>query len=113
MARTVEQFMTPSPYVVDAGTAVADCAKLMDHREIGALGVVIDGRLVGVLTDRDIVIRAVAGNRDPGATTAADIASRDPITVERGASGGCRAPVGTQGVRRLVVVDDDGRPTGT
>ncbi len=113
MARTVEQFMTPSPYVVDAGTAVADCAKLMDHREIGALGVVIDGRLVGVLTDRDIVIRAVAGNRDPGATTAADIASRDPITVERGASlEDAERQMGTQGVRRLFVVDDDGRPTG-
>ena len=65
MTVTVKQLMTPYPVVVDAATPVAQCARLMDDRDIGALGVMEEGRLVGVLTDRDIVIRAVARDREP------------------------------------------------
>ena len=65
MAVTVASLMTPEPVVVDAATDVLVCARLMESREIGTVGVVMDGRLSGVLTDRDIVTRAVARNRDP------------------------------------------------
>ena len=65
MAVTVASLMTPEPVVVEAATDVLVCARLMENREIGTVGVVVDGRLSGVLTDRDIVTRAVARNRDP------------------------------------------------
>jgi CBS domain-containing protein len=113
MARTVEQFMTRRPIVVDADRHVSDCARLMERHEIGAVGVVRDGRLFGVLTDRDIVIRAVARDRDPQTTSAGDVASTDPITVDAAATlEDAARQMNTHGVRRLFVLDDEGRPTG-
>jgi CBS domain-containing protein len=113
MEKTVEQYMSPHPIVVDAERAVADCAKLMDTHEIGAVGVTREGLLFGVLTDRDIVVRTVARDRDPRSVTAGDIASKHLITVDRGASlEDAAREMSVRGVRRLFVVDADGRPTG-
>ena len=113
MAVTVNQLMTPYPVVVDAATPVAQCARLMDDRDIGALGVMEEGQLVGVLTDRDIVIRAIANDRDPAALTAGDLASGDVVAVS------IDAPVEEaerrmreRAVRRLFIVAEDGRPLG-
>jgi len=113
MSMTVKQLMTTYPIVVDAATPVPQCARLMDDRDIGALGVMEEGRLVGVLTDRDIVIRAVAQDRDPATLTAGDLASGDVVAVA------IDAPVEEaerrmleRAVRRLFVVAEDGRPLG-
>jgi CBS domain-containing protein len=113
MSMTVKHLMTPYPVVVDAATPVAQCARLMDDRDIGALGVMEEGRLVGVLTDRDIVIRAIAHDRDPLALAAGDLASRDVVAVS------IDAPVEEaerrmreRAVRRLFIVAEDGRPLG-
>jgi predicted transcriptional regulator len=81
MAVTVASLMTPEPVVVEAGTDVLVCARLMESREIGTVGVVMDGRLSGVLTDRDIVTRAVARNRDPRPIPVSELATSDVITV--------------------------------
>ena len=113
MSMTVKDLMTPYPVVVDAATPVAQCARLMDDRDIGALGVMEEGQLVGVLTDRDIVIRAIAHDRDPATLTAGDLASRDVVAVS------IDAPVEEaerrmreRAVRRLFIVAEDGRPLG-
>ena len=105
--------MTTYPIVVDAATPVPQCARLMDDRDIGALGVMEEGQLVGVLTDRDIVIRAIAQDRDPSTLTAGDIASGDVVAVS------IDAPVEEaerrmreRAVRRLFIVAEDGRPLG-
>ena len=113
MADRVEQMMTPYPIVVDVATPIAQCARLMDDRDIGALGVMREGQLVGVLTDRDIVVRAVARERDARDVTAGDIATSDVVSV------GPDAPVEEaerrmvdRAVRRVFVVGDDGRALG-
>ena len=113
MSMTVKQLMTTYPIVVDAATPVPQCARLMDDRDIGALGVMEEGQLVGVLTDRDIVIRAIAQDRDPSTLTAGDIASGDVVAVA------VDAPVEEaerrmleRAVRRLFIVAEDGRPLG-
>ena len=113
MADRVEQLMTPYPVVVDVATPIAQCARLMDDRDIGALGVMREGQLVGVLTDRDIVVRAVARERDARDVTAGDIATSDVVSV------GPDAPVEEaerrmvdRAVRRVFVVGDDGRALG-
>ena len=113
MSMTVKHLMTPYPVVVDAATPVAQCARLMDDRDIGALGVMEEGQLVGVLTDRDIVIRAIANDRDPRTLTAGDLASGDVVAVS------IDAPVEEaerrmreRAVRRLFIVAEDGRPLG-
>jgi CBS domain-containing protein len=110
---TVAQLMTPYPVVVDAATPVAQCARLMDDRDIGALGVMEEGRLVGVLTDRDIVIRALARDREPSALTAGDLASGDVVAVSIDASvEEAERRMRQRAVRRLFVVAEDGRPLG-
>jgi CBS domain-containing protein len=69
--------------------------------------VVEDGRLVGVLTDRDIVIRAVADGVDVQTLNVGDVASREPVTVEPGQDlDEALALMARHQVRRLPVVDD-------
>ena len=113
MSVTVKELMTPYPVVVDTATPLAQCARLMDDRDIGALGVMEEGHLIGVLTDRDIVIRAIAQDRDPRTLTAGDLASGDVVAVS------IDAPVEEaerrmleRAVRRLFIVAEDGRPLG-
>jgi CBS domain-containing protein len=113
MAKSVEQLMTPYPIVVDVATPVAQCARLMDDRDIGALGVMREGELVGVLTDRDIVVRAVARERDTRTTTAGDIATTDVVTVTVDATlEDAERQMLDRAVRRLFVVAGDGRALG-
>jgi CBS domain-containing protein len=113
MAVTVKQLMTPYPVVVDAATPVAQCARLMDDRDIGALGVMDEGRLVGVLTDRDIVVRAVARDRDLTTLTAGELATPEVVAVASDAPvEDAESRMRDHAVRRLFIVADDGRPVG-
>ena len=113
MAVTVASLMTPEPVVVDAATEVLVCARLMESREIGTVGVTMDGRLSGVLTDRDIVTRAVARGRDPRSIPVSEIATPDVITVPGDATvEQAEEEMTKHAVRRLFVVDDDGHPVG-
>jgi CBS domain-containing protein len=113
MAVTVKQLMTPYPVVVDAATPVAQCARLMDDRDIGALGVMHDGQLVGVLTDRDIVIRGVARDSDLSTLAAGELATPQVIAVPSDAPvEEAERRMRDHAVRRLFIVADDGRPLG-
>jgi CBS domain-containing protein len=113
MDATVKQLMTPYPVVVDAATPLMQCARLMADRDIGALGVVREGRLAGVLTDRDIVVRSLARGDDPAQQTALETASRDVVSVTPDASvDEAEQRMRGAAVRRLFVVADDGRPIG-
>jgi CBS domain-containing protein len=113
MAVTVASLMTPEPVVVDAESDLLRCARLMRDREIGSVGVVLDGRLSGVLTDRDIVTRAVAGDRDPRSIPVSEIATPDVITVSGDATvEEAEERMTKHAVRRLFVVDDEGRAVG-
>ena len=56
----VRDLMTPNPRTVELSDSIQDAAKIMRDEDTGAVPVVEDGRVVGMVTDRDIVIRAVA-----------------------------------------------------
>lgn len=113
MTVTVRQLMTPHPVVVESGTSIADCARLMDSREIGAIGVVEGGRLWGVLTDRDIVVRAVARGLDLGSVTVERLATRDVVAVPVDSTvEDAERRMRDRAVRRLFVVAEDGSPVG-
>jgi CBS domain-containing protein len=72
-----------------------------------------EGQLVGVLTDRDIVIRAVARDRDLATLAAGDIATPDVVAVPSDAAiEEAERRMRERAVRRLVIVADDGRPLG-
>lgn len=58
--RTVQEFMTPDPVSIDEGQPITEAAQLMREHDVGILPVTRAGELIGVITDRDIVMRAVA-----------------------------------------------------
>lgn len=75
MAQTVEEIMTTDPRTVDSGDTLLDAARAMRDADIGNVIVMDGGQASGILTDRDIVIRAVAEGRDPESTSVGDVAS--------------------------------------
>jgi CBS domain-containing protein len=86
MAGTVEEIMTRDPRTVDAGDSVVDAARAMRDDAIGNVVVTEGGRVAGIVTDRDIVIRAIAEGRDPQSTSVGDVCSSDLRTLEPGES---------------------------
>ena len=102
----VREIMTPGVESITPSHPIADVAYMMRQLDIGSLPVVQDGRLVGIITDRDIVIRVVADGLDPHLETAELHMTRDPIaaspewTVERAAQIMAR-----EQIRRLPVVE--------
>jgi CBS domain-containing protein len=97
----------------DRTTSALDVARLMRHSHVGNV-VVVDqpnGKKVaiGIVTDRDLVVQVMAAERDPLATTAADIMSPGLITVsERSTVYETAELMRFKGVRRIPVVDEDG-----
>jgi len=73
--------MTSNPVTCSSQASIADAAKVMAKEDIGPLPVVDADRLVGILTDRDIVVRVVAEGRDPQSTSVGDVATSDLVTV--------------------------------
>ncbi len=76
----LREVMTPNPTVCSPDTSVAQAAEMMRDQDIGDVLVQQDGSL-GIVTDRDIVTRAVAAGRDPKQVTLGDICTRDVQTV--------------------------------
>lgn len=108
MAQKVNEVMTPAPVTVPPETSLAEAGDLMRRHGIGDVLVVHDGRLRGLVTDRDIVVRAVAAQKDMTDTAVADICSTNLVTI--GPGDDADAAVGLMrkhSVRRIPVVDGD------
>jgi CBS domain-containing protein len=81
MGMNVKDVMTRDVTACEPSATVKEAAGLMARDDIGPVPVVEDGRLTGIVTDRDIVIRVVAEGRDPNTTTVGEIATKDIVTV--------------------------------
>jgi CBS domain-containing protein len=77
----VRALMTTEPVTVAPGATLGEVATLMKQEDCGAIPVVEGGRLVGIVTDRDIVIRGVAAGTDPKTQRVSTVMSADPVTV--------------------------------
>ena len=77
----IRDLMTENPSSCERGTPVAEAAKVMARENVGSVPVVQGGKLVGVVTDRDLVVRLLAEGRDPQSTTVGEIASSEPVTL--------------------------------
>src|SRR3954465_12833471 len=86
MARTAEEIMTRDPRTVEVGDSLVDAAREMRDGDIGNVIVTDGGRGAGILTDRDIVVRAIAGGRESQSTTVGDVCSSGARTLEPGES---------------------------
>ncbi|MEJ7569804.1 MAG: CBS domain-containing protein [Gaiellaceae bacterium] len=82
MAKTVRDVMTSNVRAAASTESLADAAQMMKEEDVGSLPVVEDDRLIGILTDRDIIVRAVAERVDPQSISVGDVASRELVTVE-------------------------------
>jgi CBS domain-containing protein len=81
MGTSINEVMTRDVSACEPNATVAEAAKVMAREDVGPVPIVEDGRLIGILTDRDIVVRVVAEGRDPNATTVNEIASTELVTV--------------------------------
>lgn len=103
----VSDLMTSDPVTVGPDDPCAKAATLMREEDCGAIPVVRDGKLIGIVTDRDITIRAVAEGRDAKTYPVSKVMSADPITIAPDADADEAAKMMAEHqVRRLPVVDD-------
>lgn len=111
-ASTVRDAMTRSPTTVAAQESAVEAARLMAAQDVGSLPVLDGDDLVGMVTDRDLVLHVLAKDVDPHKVTMASICSQDPIAVESGDSlDEALRQMAKEQIRRLPVVDD-GRLVG-
>jgi CBS domain-containing protein len=111
MGQSIRDVMTSDPQTVPADATLQDAAREMTG-DIGAVLVEDKGNVAGILTDRDIVVRAIAEGRDPSSTKVSDVATRDvkTLTPDSSVEDAIRI-VREHNVRRIPVVED-GRPAG-
>ena len=81
MSQLIREVMTPNPVTLSATESAANAAAAMKEADTGAIVVADDGAIRGILTDRDIVVRAVAEGRDPADVEIGDICSADVTTL--------------------------------
>lgn len=98
---------------VDADASIHEIADKMRTQDVGFVPVLSNKRVVGVVTDRDLVLRVLAPLSEPAMITAWDVMSRDPICIDEEATLDRAVEVmRDKRVRRLVVVQHDGTPLG-
>ena len=106
MDAKVRDLMTPGPIGVDYRQTIGEAARIMRDWGVGAVLVVSDQSLQGLVTDRDLVVRAVAESKGPD-TAVGPLSSGDLVGV--GADADAAEAVQLmreQAVRRLPVIDD-------
>jgi CBS domain-containing protein len=105
--------MVSEVVTIEPSASLTDAARRMDEANVGMLPVVEDGRVKGVITDRDIVVRAVAREADPRTASVGDCLSGGTISAhpdwstEQAMQAMAQAQVG-----RLPVLDDDDHLVG-
>lgn len=110
---TVADVMTADVVSVASSASAYEAAELMREHDIGDVLVMDNGRVIGVVTDRDLVVRVLAEHENPDSTTVADVSSDDVVSIRPD------APVSEavqlmrdRAIRRLPVIGDDGQVQG-
>ena len=113
-APKVSEIMTERPVCASPRTPLVEVARLMQDKNCGAIPIVgADTFPIGIVTDRDIVLRAVALGKDPATLTAQDVMTAPVTTITENASlDDCAEALELAQIRRIIVVDRSGRTTG-
>jgi len=105
--------MTKRVVYLPAATPLDEAARAMAEADIGDVVVTDGANLAGMVTDRDIVVRAVAANKKPADLTLGDIATREIVIIEQSSSVREAAELmRKRSVRRLLVADVDRQLVG-
>jgi CBS domain-containing protein len=109
----VSDIMTKGLETVSADSTILQAARKMSSRDIGAIPVLTGEKLVGILTDRDIVVRAVARDLDCATATVSECMTTDVYTCSESESleQACRTLEDRQ-IHRLIVVNSANKPVG-
>ncbi|WP_405608640.1 CBS domain-containing protein [Streptomyces sp. NBC_00076] len=112
MTQHVSDIMTSAPVTVEPQTSVTAVARIMRDRDIGAVLVSDGDTLRGLVTDRDLVVRALAEGGDPEQTTVAGACSDDLVTVSPQDDLDHAIEVMREHAVRRVPVVESGHPVG-
>jgi len=101
----VKDVMTPGPTAIASDAMVVEAARRMLSDDVGSLPVVDGETLVGMVTDRDLVLHVIAKDLDPHKVPIADVCSEDPVIAEPEESlDDALQRMASEQVRRLPVV---------
>jgi CBS domain-containing protein len=109
----IREVMTSDPTALRATASVVEAAEAMRRSDIGDV-IVLDetDQVCGIVTDRDIVVRAVAEQKDPSDVRLGDICSRNPVTLTSQDEVGDAVKLMTENAIRRLPIVDDGVPVG-
>ena len=109
----VNEIMSRQVVTLKPDSSVASAARLMRRVNLGSIPVCgEDGKIRGMVTDRDITVRCIASDSDPQVTPVKEIMTRRVITVEGEDDIRCAAQLMTENRVRRLPVTHDGRLTG-
>lgn len=113
MAKSVREVMTPSPMTLPATSSIIEAARAMRDKDVGAVLVTKNGdKLCGIITDRDIVVRAIAAGHDPENTVLSMICSQELAEISPDASVHEAVDLMRQKAIRRIPVTDQGKAVG-
>jgi CBS domain-containing protein len=109
----VSDIMVKDPVVVKPDTPCGKIAQIMKNRKIGSVVIVEKGKPVGIITERDLVHRVMAEEKDQDKCYADQVATKPVIAVSIHADVEMVVDImNDYGIRRLVVVDNDDKIVG-
>lgn len=112
MAQKIREVMSSDPVMLSSNTPVAEAARLMREKNIGDVIVTEGEEILGIATDRDIVIRGIAEGLDPLLITIGQICSRDPVVMTLEDSSQKAVQLMRDNAIRRIPVVENGKPVG-
>jgi CBS domain-containing protein len=108
-----KEAMTGNPEIISPDATILEAARKMAQLDVGALPICQADKVIGVITDRDIVVRAVTEKLDPSICKVKEIMSSNVITCKEGDDIlQCAHMMEDRQIRRIIVTDNAGKPCG-
>lgn len=109
----VKEIMTKNPKILTPNSSVAEVVKEMQKLDCGFMPIAENGKILGVVTDRDITLRTISAGKDPTKTSVKEIMTTKTFSVSEDQKVDEAAKkMREQQIRRLVVLDKNNKITG-
>ena len=109
----IVDFMKQEPIIVDPDITISDAAKIMSRKSIGSLILVQDEKPYGIVTERDLVRRVIAADKDPSNVKVSEVCSKPVLTMaEDELLEDAIEMMRAYKIRRIVIVNVEGKVSG-